>query len=97
MKYWRRPRNTTIAAIVVFLVSFGFWLNQPQPERTFYQAPDISWVIVTTTTTSMPVPETTLAPETTVPVETVPPETVPVETLPPDNEVETTVVETTIP
>lgn len=96
MKYWRRPRNTTIAAIVVFLVSFGFWLNQPQPERVFYPSPDISWVIVTTTTTE-PVPETTMPPETTVPVETVPPETVPVDTLPPEDSAVTTIVETTVP
>lgn len=95
MKYWRRPRNTTIAAIAVFLVSFGFWLNQPQPERNFYQAPDISWVIVTTTVA--PVPETTLAPETTVPPETVPPETVPPETVPIDGVVDTTVVPTSNP
>ena len=96
MKFWRRPRNTTIAAIVVFLVSFGFWLNQPQPERNFYQAPDISWVIVTTTT-AVPAPETTMVPETTVPVDTIPPESVPVDTLPPENGAVTTVVETTIP
>lgn len=93
MNGMRRPRNTTIVAIVVFLVSFGFWLNQPQPERNFYQAPDLSWVIVTTT---VPVVETTVPPET-VPPETVPPETVPPETIPVDGVVETTVVPTSAP
>ena len=95
MKYLRRPRNTTIVAIVVFLVSFGFWLNQPQPERNFYQAPDISWVIVTTTVA--PAPETTLPSETTLPPETVPPETAPPETVPVESVVETTVVPTSAP
>ena len=95
MKHLRRPRNTTIAVILIFLVSFGFWLNQPQPEREIYRGPDISWVIVTTTT--IPVePETTVPPET-VPPETVPPETVPPETVPPENGAETTVVTTTVP
>ena len=92
MRYWRRPRNTTLFAIFVFLVSFGFWLNQPQPERNLYRAPDVSWVIVTTTVA----PETTVPPET-VPPETVPPETVPVDSVPADGVVETTVVPTTAP
>lgn len=92
MTYWRRPRNTTLFAIVVFLVSFGFWLNQPQPERNYYQSPDVSWVIVTTTVA----PETTVPPET-VPPETIPPETVPVESVPVDGVVDTTVVPTTVP
>lgn len=95
MKYGRRPRNTTLVAIVIFLISFGFWLNQPQPERNFYQAPDVSWVIVTTTVP--PVVETTLAPETTVPTETVPTETVPTDTVPVDGVVDTTVVPTSAP
>lgn len=94
MKYWRRPRNTTLFAIVIFLISFGFWLNQPQPERTYY-SPDVSWVIVTTTIA--PVTETTLPPETTVPPETVPAETVPTETVPPEGVVDTTVVPTSAP
>lgn len=94
MKFWRRPRNTTIFAIVIFLVSFGFWLNQPQPERTFYQAPDVSWVIVTTTVA--PAPESTLPPET-LPPDSVPAETVPAETVPVDGVVETTVVPTSTP
>ena len=95
MKFWRRPRNTTIFAIMIFLVSFGFWLNQPQPERNFYQAPDVSWVIVTTTVA--PGPETTLPVETTISPETLPPETVPTETVPIDGVVETTVVPTSAP
>ncbi len=95
MKYWRRPRNTTLFAIAIFLISFGFWLNQPQPERNFYQAPDVSWVIVTTTVA--PTPETTLPPETTVPPETVPAETVPTDTVPAEGVVDTTVVPTSAP
>jgi hypothetical protein len=79
MKF-RRPRNSTLVSIVVFLVSFGFWLGQPQVEKPYSQIPDVSWVFVTTTTpapipvdTLPPVVETTLPPDTTVPVETVPP------------------------
>lgn len=79
--YWRRPRNSTLVAIVVFLVSFGFWLGQPQPESPSagVQFPDVSWVFVTTT---IPQPvDTTVAPETTVPTETtIPTDTIPVET-----------------
>ncbi|MBV5346188.1 MAG: hypothetical protein JZU63_12095 [Rhodoferax sp.] len=79
MKF-RRPRNSTLASIVVFLVSFGFWLGQPQADKPSSQMPDVSWVFVTTTTpapidTLPPVVETTLPPETTIPVETVPTET----------------------
>jgi len=79
MKF-RRPRNSTLASIVVFLVSFGFWLGQPQADKPSSQMPDVSWVFVTTTTpapidTLPPVVETTLPPETTIPVDTVPTET----------------------
>ena len=79
MKF-RRPRNSTLVSIVVFLVSFGFWLGQPQAEKQYSQIPDVSWVFVTTTTpapidTLPPVVETTLPPETTIPVDTVPTET----------------------
>ena len=79
MKF-RRPRNSTLASIVVFLISFGFWLGQPQADKPSSQMPDVSWVFVTTTTpapidTMPPVVETTLPPETTIPVETVPTET----------------------
>ena len=69
MKF-RRPRNSTLVSIFVFLVSFGFWLGQPQAEKQYSQIPDVSWVFVTTTT---PAPIDTLPPDTTVPVETVPP------------------------
>ena len=81
MKF-RRPRNSTLASIFVFLVSFGFWLGQPQAEKPNTRIPDVSWVFVTTTvappaveTTLQPVVETTLPPETTIPVDTVPTET----------------------
>ena len=76
----RRPSNSTLVSIFVFLVSFGFWLGQPQAEKPYSQIPDVSWVFVTTTTpapidTLPPVVETTLPPETTLPVDTVPTET----------------------
>jgi hypothetical protein len=78
----RRPSNSTLVSIFVFLVSFGFWLGQPQAEKPYSQIPDVSWVFVTTTTptpipvdTLPPVVETTLPPETTIPVDTVPTET----------------------
>ena len=76
----RRPRNTTLVSIVVFLISFGFWLGQPQAEKPYSQIPDVSWVFVTTTTpapvdTTPVVVDTTLPPETTIPVDTVPTET----------------------
>ena len=79
MKF-RWPGKTTLVSIFVFLVSFGFWLGQPQAEKPYSQIPDVSWVFVTTTTpapidTLPPVVETTLPPETTIPVDTVPTET----------------------
>jgi len=79
MKF-RRPRNSTLVSIFVFLVSFGFWLGQPQAEKPYSQIPDVSWVFVTTTVpapidTLPPVDDTTLPPETTIPVDTVPTET----------------------
>ena len=84
MKF-RRPRNSTIGALIIFVISFGFWLTQPQPVNTSntVKFPDVSWVFVTTT---VPAPVETI-PETTVP------ETVP-ETLPPDT---TVLIETTVP
>jgi hypothetical protein len=63
----RRPRNSTLFSILVFLVSFGFWLGQPQPIKN-YSYVDIPDVVKTD-------PPATIAPETTV-VET----TIPVET-----------------
>ena len=76
MKF-RRPRNSTLVSIVVFLISFGFWLGQPQTSKPTSQMPDVSWVFVTTTFAPMPVDttpvvETTLPPETTLPVDTTP-------------------------
>jgi len=76
----RWPGKTTLVSIFVFLVSFGFWLGQPQAEKPYSQIPDVSWVFVTTTApapidTLPPVVETTLPPETTIPVDTVPTET----------------------
>jgi len=76
MKF-RRPRNSTLVSIVVFLISFGFWLGQPQTSKPTSQMPDVSWVFVTTTVAPMPVDttpvvETTLPPETTLPVDTTP-------------------------
>jgi len=81
-----------MVAMVLFLVAFVFWLFEPQPEREIVRYPDLSWVIVTTTT--MPPVETTLPPETTLPIDTVPPETVPPETIPPEPPIEG---ETTVP
>ncbi|NDI18632.1 MAG: hypothetical protein EBY89_02525, partial [Actinobacteria bacterium] len=65
--YWRRPRNSTLVAIAIFVVSFGFWLGQPQPESpsSGVQFPDVSWVFVTTTVA--PPVDTTVPVETTVP------------------------------
>jgi len=79
MKF-RWPGKTTLVSIFVFLVSFGFWLGQPQADRPSSQMPDVSWVFVTTTTsapvdTTPVVVDTTLPPETTIPVDTVPTET----------------------
>ena len=76
----RRPSNSTLVSIFVFLVSFGFWLGQPQAEKPYSQIPDVSWVFVTTTVpapidTLPPVVDTTLPPETTIHVDTVPTET----------------------
>jgi hypothetical protein len=72
---WRRPRNSTLVSIAIFLVSFGFWLGQPQPEndQSSIPYPDVSWVFVTTSTQA-PAPETSLPPET-IPVETTIPTT----------------------
>jgi hypothetical protein len=76
----RRPSNSTLVSIFVFLVSFGFWLGQPQAEKPYSQIPDVSWVFVTTTVptpidTTPVVVDTTLPSETTIPVDTVPTET----------------------
>ncbi|NDC44512.1 MAG: hypothetical protein EBZ55_00300 [Actinobacteria bacterium] len=79
--YWRRPRNSTLVAIAIFVVSFAFWLGQPQPDSpsSGLQIPDVSWVFVTTTVA--PPVDTSAPTQTTVPTETsVPTDTVPVET-----------------
>ena len=79
--YWRRPRNSTLVAIVIFVVSFAFWLGQPQPDppSSGLQIPDVSWVFVTTTVpqpvdTTAPA-ETTIPSDTTAPTDSVPSET----------------------
>jgi len=80
MKF-RRPRNSTLVSIVVFIISFGFWLGQPQTPKPPSRIPDVSWVFVTTTVAPVPVDtlppvvDTTLPPETTIPVDTAPTET----------------------
>jgi hypothetical protein len=53
-------------SIVVFLVSFGFWLGQPQPvtNYSYVSIPELS------STTTAPVAVETTVVETTVPVET---------------------------
>jgi len=77
---WRRPRNSTIGALVVFVVSFGIWLTQPQPDEpvraVLYPGVDFVFVTTTTSTTAPPVvpaPDTTVVATTTLPPETVPP------------------------
>ena len=62
----RRPRNSTLFSILVFLVSFGFWLGQPQPVKnySYVSIPELS------STTTAPVAVETTVVETTVPVET---------------------------
>ena len=63
----RRPRNSTLFSILVFLVSFGFWLGQPQPAKnySYVNIPDV----VKTDPPATIAPETTVV-ETTIPVET---------------------------
>ena len=63
----RKPRNSTLFSILVFLVSFGFWLGQPQPAKN-YSYVTIPDVVKTD-------PPVTLAPETTVVDTTIPVET----------------------
>jgi len=89
---FRRPRNSTIGALIIFIISFGFWLTQPQPKNSSNSVtfPDVSWVFVTTT---VPTPVETI-PETTVP-RTVP-QTVP-ETVPPETTVPLDAATTTAP
>ena len=63
----RRPRNSTLFSILIFLVSFGFWLGQPQPAKN-YSYVTIPDVVKTDPPATVP-PETTFV-ETTIPVET---------------------------
>ena len=83
MKF-RRPRNSTLLSILVFLVSFGFWLGQPQPVKnySYVNIPELS------STTTVPVVVETTVVETTLPPETTVETTIVETTLPP----ETTVV-----
>ena len=62
----RRPRNSTLFSILVFLVSFGFWLGQPQPVKnySYVNIPELS------STTTVPVAVETTVVETTIPTET---------------------------
>ena len=62
----RRPRNSTLFSILVFLVSFGFWRGQPQPvtNYSYVSIPELS-----STTTAPVVVETTVV-ETSIPTET---------------------------
>ena len=66
MKF-RRPRNSTLLSIVIFLVSFAFWLDQPQPTKnySYVTVPEI----VTTEPPATIAPETTVV-DTTIPVDT---------------------------
>ena len=66
MKF-RRPRDSTLLSIVIFLVSFAFWLDQPQPTKnySYVTVPEI----VTTDPPVTVVPETTVV-DTTIPVDT---------------------------
>ena len=63
----RRPRNSTLFSILVFLVSFGFWLGQPQPVKN-YSYVNIPDVVKTDPPATIAL-ETTVV-ETTIPVET---------------------------
>jgi hypothetical protein len=62
----RRPRNSTLFSILIFLVSFAFWLGQPQPAKnySYVSIPELS-----STTTAPVVVETTVV-ETSIPTET---------------------------
>ena len=79
----RRPRNSTLFSILVFLVSFGFWLGQPQPvtNYSYVNIPELS------STTTVPV-----VVETTVVESTIPPES----TSPPESSTDPLLVETTL-
>lgn len=63
----RRPRNSTLISILIFLVSFGFWLGQPQPVKnySYVTIPDVA-----KTDPAVTVPPDTTVVDTTIPVET---------------------------
>ena len=63
----RRPRNSTLISILIFLVSFGFWLGQPQPVKnySYVTIPDVA-----KTDPPVTVPPDTTVVDTTIPVET---------------------------
>ena len=63
----RRPRKSTLFSILIFLVSFAFWLGQPQPAKN-YSYVTIPDVVKTDPPATLP-PETTVV-DTTIPVET---------------------------
>lgn len=72
---WRRPRNSTVGALVIFLVSFGIWLTQPQPNdptRTVLY-PGVDFVFLTTTTSTIAPPVDTVPATTVVDRPTIPP------------------------
>lgn len=73
----RRPRNSTLISILVFLVSFGFWLGQQQPVKN-YSYVTIPDVVKTDPPVTVP-PDTTVV-DTTVPVETTVDSAIPTET-----------------
>jgi len=62
----RRPRNSTLFSILIFLVSFAFWLGQPQPvtNYSYVSIPELS------STTTAPVAVETTVVETSIPTET---------------------------
>lgn len=77
---WRRPGNATIGALAIFLVSFGIWLTQPQPDQpgrtVLIPGVDFEFLTTTTsTTTPVPVDTTPVTPPVITP--TAPPETQP--------------------
>ena len=76
---WRRPRNSTIGALVIFLVSLGIWLTQPQPNdptRTVLY-PGVDFVFLTTTTSTIAPPVDTIPTSTVVVTPSIPPPTQP--------------------
>ncbi len=72
---WKRPSNATIGALVIFIVSFGIWLTQPQPDepgRTVL-IPGVDFEFLTTTTTTTTPPPADTTPATLAPTPSAPP------------------------